>query len=114
MDNASNCVVAGRMIEREWPMIFFMRCTCHCLDLLFADIGKCAWVSNILKLATKIIVYITRKQYALAMYRKFSDKELLKPSTIRFAYSYIVLSNLLDDRVKDGLRRMVVSEQWCQ
>ena len=114
MDNASNCVVAGRMIEREWPMIFFMRCTCHCLDLLFEDIGKCAWVGNILKLATKIIVYITRKQYALAMYRKFSDKELLKPSTTRFAYSYIVLSNLLDDRVKGGLRRMVVSEQWCQ
>ena len=25
-----------------------------------------------------------------------------------------MLSNILDDRVKGGLRRMVVSEQWCQ
>ena len=25
-----------------------------------------------------------------------------------------MLSNLLDERVKGGLRRMVVSEQWCQ
>ena len=45
---------------------------------------------------------------------KFSEKQLLKPSTTRFAYSFIMLSNLLDDRVKGGLRRMVVSEQWCQ
>ena len=114
MDNATNCVVAGRMIEKEWPMIFFTRCTCHCIDLLFEDIGKCAWVHDVLKLATKVIVFITRKQYSLAMFRKFSEKELLKPSTTRFAYSFIMLSNLLDDRVKGGLRRMVVSEQWCQ
>jgi hypothetical protein len=39
---------------------------------------------------------------------------LLKPSNTRFAYSFIVLSNLLDDWVKSGLRRVVVSEQWCQ
>ena len=114
MDNATNCVAAGRMIEKEWPMIFFTRCTCHCLDLLFEDIGKCAWVHNVMKLATKLIVFITRKQHSLAMFRKFSEKELLKPSTTRFAYSFIMLSNLLDDRVKGGLRRMVVSEQWCQ
>ena len=114
MDNATNCVAAGRMIEKEWPMIFFTRCTCHCLDLLFEDIGKCAWVHDVMKLATKLIVFITRKQHSLAMFRKFSEKELLKPSTTRFAYSFIMLSNLLDDRVKGGLRRMVVSEQWCQ
>ena len=48
------------------------------------------------------------------MFRKFSKKELLKPSTTRFAYSFIVLSNLLDDRVYSGLRTMVVSEEWCQ
>ena len=45
---------------------------------------------------------------------KFSEKQLLKPSTTRFAYSFIMLSNLLDDRVKTGLRIMMVSEQWCQ
>ena len=114
MDNASNCVVAGHMIEKEWPLIFFTRCTCHCLDLLFEDIGKCAWIRDTLQLSMKISIFITRKQHALAMYRKFSEKELLKPSTTRFAYNFIVLSNLLDDRVKSGLRRMVVSEQWCQ
>ena len=114
MDNASNCVAARHMIEKEWPMIFFTRCTCHCLDLLFEDIGKCAWVNDALRLGLKVTTFITRKQYVLAMFRKFSKKELLKPSTTRFAYSFIVLSNLFNDRVYSGLRRMVVSEEWCQ
>ena len=60
----------------------------------------------------KITVFITRKQNVLAMFRRFSEKELLKPSNTRFAYSFIVLSNLLDERVYGGLRRMIVSEQW--
>ena len=47
MGNATNCVAAGRMIEKEWPMIFFTRCTCHSLDLSFEDIGKCAWVHDL-------------------------------------------------------------------
>ena len=44
MDNVANFVVAGHMIETKWPSIFFTRCTCHCLDLLFEDIAKCAWI----------------------------------------------------------------------
>ena len=113
MDNAANCVVAGHMIEKEWPSIIYTRCTCHCVDLLLEDIAKCAWIDAILRSAMKITGFITRKQYALAMFRKFSGKDLLKPSTTRFSYSFIVLSNLLDDKVYGGLRRMVVSEQWC-
>ena len=112
MDNATNCVVAGEMIEKEWPSIFYTRCTCHCVDLLFEDIAKLAWIDNILRSAMKITVFITRKQNVLAMFRRFSEKELLKPSNTRFAYSFIVLSNLLDERVYGGLRRMIVSEQW--
>ena len=46
------------------------------------------------------------------MFRRFSEKELLKPSNTRFAYSCIVLLNLLEERVHGGLRRMIVSEQW--
>ena len=60
----------------------------------------------------KITVFITRKQNVLALFRGFSEKELLKPSNTSFAYSFIVLSNLLDERVYGGLRRMIVSEQW--
>ena len=82
--------------------------------MLLEDIAKCAWIDAILHSAMKISGFITRKQYVLAMFRKFSGKDLLKPSTTRFSYSFIVLSNLLDDKVYGGLRRMVVSEQWCK
>ncbi len=114
MDNATNNVVAGNMIEKEWPTIFFTRCTCHCIDLLFEDIAKCAWIDIVLRSALKIIVFITRKQYILAIFRTLSKKDLVKPSTTRFAYSFILLSNLVDDKVYGGLRRMFVSDQWCK
>ncbi|MCO5551746.1 hypothetical protein L7F22_005250 [Adiantum nelumboides] len=35
MDNATNCVLVGSLIEAKWPSSFFTKCTCHCLDLLF-------------------------------------------------------------------------------
>ena len=84
-----------------------------CVDFLLEDIAKCVWIDVILRSAIKITSFITRKQHALSMFRKFSVKDLLKPATTRFAYSFIVLSNLLDDKVYGNLRRMVVSEQLC-
>ena len=68
VDNAINCVVAGEMIEKEWPSIFYTRCTCHCVDLLFEDIAKLAWIDNILRSTMKITIFITRKQNVLAMF----------------------------------------------
>ena len=38
-------------------------------------------------------------------------RELRKPSNIRFAYSLVVLSNLLDERLYGRLRRMIVNEK---
>ena len=110
MDNASNCLRTGDLIEQEWPNIFFTRCTCHCLDLLLEDIGQLRWIAPVLAQANKIVTFVTRKHTILALYRQFSKKELLKPSTTRFAYSFIMLVNLLDDRCYNGLRPMVVSE----
>lgn len=114
MDNASNCVRAGELVEQEWPQIFYTRCTCHCLDLLFEDIGDLSWVKPVLEQATKIVTFITRKHTILALYRKFSKKNLIQPAQTRFAYMFIMLANLLDDRVFNGLRRMVVSDEYCK
>ena len=60
MDNATNCVVAGEMIEKECSSIFYTRCTCHCVDLLFENIAKLSWIDNILRSTMKITVFITR------------------------------------------------------
>ena len=39
-DNASNYVVAGRMLEEKHPTIWWNACAAHCLDLMLEDIGK--------------------------------------------------------------------------
>ncbi|KAH7307670.1 hypothetical protein KP509_22G071500 [Ceratopteris richardii] len=84
MDNASNCVKSRYLVEQQWPHIFYTRCTCHCLDLLF--IGKLAWVKPILDNALKVVTFVTMKPIVLALFRKFSAKNLVKPAQTRFAY----------------------------
>ncbi|XP_024531921.1 uncharacterized protein LOC112346664 [Selaginella moellendorffii] len=44
MDNASNCVVMGELLQQEFPQIVHVRCVCHIMDLLFEDIGALSWV----------------------------------------------------------------------
>ncbi|KAH7423049.1 hypothetical protein KP509_12G037100 [Ceratopteris richardii] len=114
MDNASNCVRAGYLVEQEWPHIFYTRCTCHCLDLLFEDIGALAWVKPVLAQAMKIVTFVTMKPSILALFRKCSAKDLIKPAQTRFAYMFIMLSNLLDERVYNGLRSMIVSSEYTR
>ncbi|KAI5070861.1 hypothetical protein GOP47_0015204 [Adiantum capillus-veneris] len=85
MDNASNCIVAGELVTNEWPSIFFTRCTCHCLDLLFEDIGKLSWVAPVLAKAIKIVAFVTRKPRVLAIFRGYSKKDLVRPAPTRFS-----------------------------
>ena len=73
-------IVCLLLIEKQWPHIFFTRCTCHCLDLLLEDIGKLSWVSPVLDIAKSIVRFITRKPTLLAMYRRYIKKKLLKIS----------------------------------
>ncbi|KAH7438536.1 hypothetical protein KP509_04G019100 [Ceratopteris richardii] len=54
------------------------------------------------------------KPSILALFRKHSSKDLLKPAQTRFAYMFIMLSNLLDERVYNGLRSMVVSAEYTR
>ncbi|KAH6557849.1 hypothetical protein KP509_1Z090300 [Ceratopteris richardii] len=52
------------------------------------------------------------KPTVLALFRKFSTKDLVKPPQTRFAYMFIMLANLLDERVYNGLRSMMVSAEY--
>ncbi|KAH7294567.1 hypothetical protein KP509_27G007800 [Ceratopteris richardii] len=93
IDNAANCIRAGEMVEKEWPTIMFTKCACHCLDLLFEDIGKIVWVANTISQASK---------------------DLLKPCATRFAYYFIMLTNLLDERCMQGLRKLLIDDRYMQ
>ncbi|KAH7437821.1 hypothetical protein KP509_05G090800 [Ceratopteris richardii] len=106
MDNVTNCIKAGGLVEAEWPHIFFTHCTCHCLDLLFEDIGNIAWIKSVLEDAQKVVVFVISKPTILALFRKFSSKDLVKQAPTRFAYMFIMLSNMLDERVYNGFRSL--------
>ena len=114
MDNASNCILAGEMVEREWPHIFHTRCACHCLDLLFEDIGKIEWIAKVLDNATKIVTFVTRKSTVLAVFRELSKKDLVKPVATRFAYYFITLANLLDERCMQGVRKLMIDDKFTR
>jgi hypothetical protein len=39
-DNASNYVLAGKMLESKYKTIFWTPCVAHCIDLMLEDIGN--------------------------------------------------------------------------
>lgn len=45
-DNASNYVLAGKLLEEKHKTIFWTPCAAHCIDLMLEDIGKLDWVKN--------------------------------------------------------------------
>ena len=45
-DSASNNVLAGGLIEDEYPTIFWTPCFVHCMNLLLKDINNIAWVGK--------------------------------------------------------------------
>ncbi|KAH7282851.1 hypothetical protein KP509_35G050100 [Ceratopteris richardii] len=111
-DNGSNCVAMGRMLEEEYPKITWTPCASHSLDLLMEDIGSLPWVENILSKAKFIVKFVTSRPKVQNIFRSHSDLELQKPAFTRFCYIFIVLDRVL--RVRKGLLRTVVAEEWYQ
>ncbi|XP_024518833.1 uncharacterized protein LOC112341989 [Selaginella moellendorffii] len=111
-DNASNCVVMGELLQQEFPQIVHVRCVCHVMDLLFKDIGALSWVQPFVDGCAKTVTFITSKPWVLALYRTFCKRDLIKPVTTRFAYIFLMMSQLLETMNLSGLRRMVESQEW--
>lgn len=54
----------------------------HCLDLLLEDIGKQKWVAEVAVVARKLVLFLSNHHMTLAIYRKHSNLELLKPGKL--------------------------------
>ena len=48
-DNASNYVLAGKMLESKHKTIFWTPCATHCIDLMLEDIGNHDWVKDVIE-----------------------------------------------------------------
>ena len=98
------------MVEADYPNIVWTPCASHSIDLLMEDIGALPWVEEVVKEALTIVTFFTTKHKVLAIYREHSKLELKKPSSTRFAYTWLLLDRLLE--VKPFLRQCVVSTMW--
>ncbi|XVE92860.1 hypothetical protein REPUB_Repub01dG0139600 [Reevesia pubescens] len=110
-DNAANYVTAGRLLENEFPTLYWSPCAAHCLNLMLHDIGKLDEVCNIVNHASKITKYIYNHCYALYLMRKHTNgREILRPTPTRLATNFIALQSILAKN--DALRAMVTSKEW--
>ena len=57
-DNAANYVAAGRLLENEFPTLFWSPCAAHCINLMLQDMGKLEEVSETMSHASNVTKYI--------------------------------------------------------
>ncbi|XP_058763588.1 uncharacterized protein LOC131637040 [Vicia villosa] len=110
-DNAANYVAAGKLLEKEFPKLFWSPCAAHCINLMLQDMGKLDEVSEAVSHASKITKYIYNHCFALYLMRQNTGgREILRPAPTRFATNFIALQSILSH--KDALRAMVTSKEW--
>ena len=58
IDNAANYVAAKRLLQREFPTLYWSPCAAYYLNLMLQDVGKLDEVSKMVRQASKITIYI--------------------------------------------------------
>ena len=96
-NNAANCKLVGKEIEKVHKHIFWTPCVVHTLNLIFKDFARnFEWLSSTYKRGKNIVKYILNHTHALAIFRAHSKLELLKVAKTIFASHYILLKRLVD------------------
>ncbi|XP_024523985.1 uncharacterized protein LOC112344104 [Selaginella moellendorffii] len=75
-------------------------------------IGSLSWVKPLVKGCNEVVTFITKKPHVLALFRKLSNGDLIKPASTRLAYMFLVMSQLLNLTTLEALKEMVVSSEW--
>jgi Protein of unknown function (DUF 659) len=110
MDNAANCVLAGRLLTEEFKHLTFTPCTAHSLDLVLESIGELPWVKEYILTGKAIAQFITRHHTPQAVFASHSDLSIVKPGETRFGTQFLMLHRLLE--VKVALRQCLVDPRW--
>ncbi|XP_028550851.1 uncharacterized protein LOC110112362 [Dendrobium catenatum] len=109
-DNASSYKAAGNKLMEKRKHLYWTPCAAHCIDLILEKLGDLPQHKNALTKAKKITKFIYNHSWILALMRKFSKKEILRPAATRFATAYLTLESMLDAR--QPLEAMFTSTQW--
>jgi hypothetical protein len=110
-DNASNYVLAGKMLMEKHNTIYWTPCAAHCFDLVLEDIGKINKFKKVITMGRKITSFIYIHSRLHDAFTKLSNgKELIRCGVTRFATSFLTLQSLYD--MKSILKKLFVSDLW--
>ncbi|KAI3822342.1 hypothetical protein L1987_09931 [Smallanthus sonchifolius] len=108
-----NNVSAGKLVEKNYPHIYWTPCAAHCIDLMFEDIFKLSHLKKTLERAIAVNTYIYNRTLLLNMMREFTgQKDMVRPAKTRFATAFITLNCFKAN--KKNLRKMFTSEEWTK
>ncbi|RVW33402.1 hypothetical protein CK203_094265 [Vitis vinifera] len=112
IDNAANYVAMGRLISRKHKHINWSPCAAYCLNLIFKDIGKMDNVAELVRRASKVIIFVYNHVALLSWLRKKKKKngwiEILRPGATCFTITFIALKSLHDH--KHDLQALMTSK----
>ncbi|KAL7193205.1 hypothetical protein ACSBR2_024921 [Camellia fascicularis] len=119
-DNGSNFKAAGLTIENKYPHIFWTPCVVHSLNLALKSMceppqsssqhSACKWIANLVTDLHNIRNFIVNHSLPNAIFKSYSNLELLRVAETRFA-SHIVMAKRLKE-VKPALEKMVMDAGW--
>ncbi|PON53148.1 Ribonuclease H-like domain containing protein, partial [Trema orientale] len=109
-DNASNYKAAGEMLMEKRKHLYWTPCAAHCIDLMLERIGELPQHKNALLKARKVANYIYNHSWLLALMRKFTKREIIRPAVTRFATTFLTLQSM--HQVRQPLEAMFTSEEW--
>lgn len=109
-DNASNYKAAGDLLMEKRKHLYWTPCAAHCIDLMLERIGDLPQHKNALFKARKVANYIYNHSWLLALMRKFTKREILRPAATRFATAFLTLQSMY--QVRQPLEAIFTSEEW--
>ncbi|XP_004212064.1 uncharacterized protein LOC100200506 [Hydra vulgaris] len=109
-DNVSAYKTAGRMLMEKKKNLYWTPCAAHCIELMLEDIFKLPFHTSVFTKAKKIINFIYGYAWVLAMVRKFTGGDLVKPAVTRFVTAFLTFQSLFGAR--DELESFFTSRKW--
>ncbi|XP_050255037.1 uncharacterized protein LOC126700916 [Quercus robur] len=113
LDNGSNYVLAGKLLEAKRPNLYWTPCATHCIDLILEDVGKIPRIAKTLERAIQLTRYIYNHGGVLHMMREYTkQRELVRAGKTRFCTSYFAIKSIC--KQKHNLRAMFTFEEWVR
>lgn len=109
-DNTNAYKLAGSMLMEKRKSLYWTPCVAHCIELMLEKIAELPQQKKALRKAKRVCNFIYNDQWILNLAKKFAKKDLIRPTTTRFATAFLTLENMYN--LQQPLQAMFVSNEW--